>query len=120
MKARPSASSISYIVMFGGSEMMLPWPPAETAEGLHVVGKFVGKELQSDVATELGLRPRRPRPCRYRRSCGGCGNEKPSAHGLRGRGHWLDMLGGGKGRSIIEPHGAEGPEIRKAGHMTWL
>jgi hypothetical protein len=27
--------------------------PLETAEGLHVVGKFVGKEFQGDVATEL-------------------------------------------------------------------
>src|SRR6266851_6617943 len=27
--------------------------PLETAEGLWVVGEFVGKELQGDVATEL-------------------------------------------------------------------
>jgi hypothetical protein len=27
--------------------------PLETAEGLSVVGEFVGKELERDVATEL-------------------------------------------------------------------
>jgi hypothetical protein len=40
--------------------------PLKTAESLRIVGEFVGKELQGDVAV---------------------------SHGLGGRGHWVDMLG---------------------------
>ena len=44
------------------------------------MGKFVGKELQRDVATEFQVfRLVRPGPCPRPRSCGGCGSGKSSA-----------------------------------------
>ena len=55
MKARPS-DFVDFVdradvrVVQGGRSLGLP---LETAEGLWVVGEFVGKELQGDVAAEL-------------------------------------------------------------------
>ena len=64
--------------------------PLETAEGLCVVGEFVGKELQSDVATELEVfrlinhtHPPAADPAQDA-VMGNC-----LSHGLGGRGHWL-------------------------------
>ena len=96
MKVRPSASSISWIVqMFGmvqrGRSLGLP---LETAESLCVVGEFVGKELQGDVATELevfGLVDDAHAPTADLAEYAVMGNRLP--HGLGGRGHWEHMLG---------------------------
>jgi hypothetical protein len=49
------------------------------AEGLCVVGKFVGKKLQGDVATELQVFHFVDYPSHHRKCCGGCCNGKPSA-----------------------------------------
>jgi hypothetical protein len=68
--------------------------PLETAEGLHVVGKFVGKEFQGDVATELQvfcLVHHAHAPTTDLAKYAVMRNRLP--HGLGGRGHWLDMLG---------------------------
>jgi hypothetical protein len=72
--------------------------PLKTAESLYVVGEFVGKELQSHVTTQLEV-------FRLIHNTHGTaanlaedavmGNRLP--HGLGGRGHWVDMLGGRKG-----------------------
>ena len=68
--------------------------PLEAAEGLRVVGEFVGKELQGDVATELQVF----RLIHHTHSAAAdlaedavVGNRLP--HGLGRRGHWVDMLG---------------------------
>ena len=73
--------------------------PLETAEGLRVVGEFVGKELQGDVATELEVF----RLVNHAHSAASdpaedavMGNCLP--YGLRGRGHCVHMLGGGEGK----------------------
>ena len=69
--------------------------PLETAEGLRVVGEFVGKELQGDVATELQVfrlvhhthapaaDPAEDAVMRNRLT-----------HGLRRSGHWGEWYGG--------------------------
>jgi hypothetical protein len=70
----------------------------ETAEGLRVVGEVVGKELQGDVATELevfGLVHYTHATAANLAEDAVMGNRLP--HGLGGRGHWVDMLGGGRG-----------------------
>ena len=79
--------------------------PLETAEGLCVVGEVVGKELQGDVATELEVF----RLIHHAHATAAdlaeyavMGNRLP--HGLGGRGHWLDMLGGGKGKVNVQRH----------------
>jgi hypothetical protein len=68
--------------------------PLEAAEGLCVVGKFVRKELQGDVATKPEVfcivhnaHATAPDPAED----AVMGNCLP--HGLGGRRHWLDMLG---------------------------
>ena len=69
--------------------------PLKTAEGLRVVGEFVGKELQGDVATELEvfrLVHHTHAPAADLAEDAVMGNRLPD--GLGGRGHWLDMLGG--------------------------
>jgi hypothetical protein len=68
--------------------------PLKTAESLRVVGEFVGKELQGDVATELEVfrfvhHTHAPTPNLAEDAV--MGNGLP--HGLGGRGHWVDMLG---------------------------
>ena len=68
--------------------------PLETAEGLCVVGEFVGKELQGDVATELQvfcLVHHAHAPTADLAEDAVMRNRLP--HGLGGRGHWEDMLG---------------------------
>ncbi len=68
--------------------------PLETAEGLHVVGKFVGKELQGDVATKLevfGLVHHTHATTADLAEYAVMRNRLP--HGLGGRGHWEHMLG---------------------------
>ena len=68
--------------------------PLETAEGLRIVGEFVGKELQGDVATELQvfcLVHHAHAPTADLAEYAVMGNRLP--HGLGGRGHWVDMLG---------------------------
>ncbi len=62
--------------------------PLETAEGLCVVGKFVGKELQGDVATELQvfcLVHHTHAPAADPAEDAVMGDRLP--HGLGGRGH---------------------------------
>ncbi len=73
--------------------------PLEAAESLCVVGEFVGKELQGDVATELEVF----RLVHHTHTAAAdlaedavMGNRL--THGLGGRGHWVDMLGGAKGK----------------------
>ena len=76
--------------------------PLETAESLCVVGEFVGKELQGDVATELQvfrLVHHAHAPAADLAEDAVMGNRLP--HGLGGRGHWVDMLGWVKGRSTF-------------------
>jgi hypothetical protein len=65
---------------------------------LRVVGEFVGKKLQGDVATELEVfrlvdhtHATAADPAQY----AVMGNRLPN--GLGGRGHWVDMLGVGEG-----------------------
>src|SRR6266852_5423263 len=65
--------------------------PLEAAEGLRVMGEFVGKELQSDVATELQIfrlvyhtHSATPDPAQD----AVMGNRLPN--GLGGRGHWRE------------------------------
>jgi hypothetical protein len=82
-------------VVQGGRSLGLP---LKTAEGLSVVGKLVGKELQGDVATELEVfrlvhHTHAPAPDPAEDAV--MGNRLP--YGLGGRGHWVDMLGGYKG-----------------------
>ncbi len=72
--------------------------PLETAEGLRIVGELVGKELQGDVATELQvfrLIHQTHAPTADLAEDAVMGNRLP--HGLGRSGHWVDMLGGGKG-----------------------
>ena len=62
------------------------------------MGEFVGKELQGNVATELQVfrlidHAHAPAPDLAEDAV--MGNRLP--HGLGGRGHWVDMLGGGEG-----------------------
>ena len=71
--------------------------PLETAESLCVVGEFVGEELQGDVTTELEVFPfvdHTHPPASDPIEDAVMGN--CLTHGLRGRGHWLAMLGGGQ------------------------
>ena len=73
--------------------------PLEATEGLRVVGEFVGKELQGDVATELEvfrLIHNTHAPTADFAEGAVMGNRL--SYGLGGRGHWLDMLGGDKGK----------------------
>ena len=72
--------------------------PLEAAEGLCVVGEFIGEELQGDVATELEVF----RLVDHAHSAAAdfaedavMGNRL--AHGLGGRGHCVHMLGGDEG-----------------------
>ena len=70
----------------------------EAAEGLWVVGEIVGKELQRDVATKLevfSLVDDTHAAAADPAEDAVMGNRL--THGLGGRGHWLDMLGGGEG-----------------------
>src|ERR1700687_2996920 len=69
--------------------------PLETAEGLCIVGEFVGKELQGNVPTELEVfrlihNTHAPAPDLAVDAV--MGNRLTD--GLGWRGHWLDMLGG--------------------------
>jgi hypothetical protein len=64
--------------------------PLKTAEGLRVVGEFVGKELQGDMATELEVfrlidHTHAAAPDLAEDAV--MGNRLP--YGLGGRGHWL-------------------------------
>src|ERR1700687_2480142 len=73
--------------------------PLETAEGLCVVGQFVGKELQGNMATELEvfrLIHNAHAPATDLAVDAVMGNRL--THGLGWRGHWLDMLGWGAGK----------------------
>jgi hypothetical protein len=66
----------------------------KTAEGLCVVGEFVGKEFQGDVATKLevfGLVHHTHAPAADLAEYAVMGDRLPN--GLGRRGHWLDMLG---------------------------
>ena len=74
--------------------------PLETAEGLCVVGEFVGKELQGDVATELEvfrLVHHTHAPAADLAEDAVMGNRLP--HGLGGRGHWRRHVRWGRGES---------------------
>jgi hypothetical protein len=67
----------------------------EAAESLRIVGKFVGKELKGDVATELqvfGFVDDAHAPAADLAEDAVMGNRLP--HWLGGRDHWLHMLGG--------------------------
>ena len=82
--------------------------PLETAKGLRVVGKFVGKEFQGDVATELQvfcLVHHAHAPTADLAEDAVMRNRLPN--GLGGRRHWVDMLGGGEGR-VNESDGVGG------------
>jgi hypothetical protein len=73
--------------------------PLETAESLCVVGEVVGKELQGDVATELQvfrLIHNSHAPAADFAEDAVMGDRLP--HGFGGRGHWVDMLGGSRGK----------------------
>ena len=70
------------------------------------MGKFVRKELQGDVATELEVfrfvhHPHAPAADPAEDAV--MGNRLP--YGLGGRGHWLDMLGGGEGEVNEDANG---------------
>jgi hypothetical protein len=68
--------------------------PLETAEGLRVVGKFVGKEFQGDVATELevfGLVNDTHAPAPDLAEDAVMGYRLP--YGFGGRRHWEHMVG---------------------------
>ena len=72
-------------VVQGGRSLGLP---LESAEGLCIVGEFVGKELQGDVATELEvfrLVHHAHAPAADLAEDAVMGNRLP--HGLGGRGH---------------------------------
>ena len=69
--------------------------PLETAEGLCIVGEFVGKELQGDVTSKFQVF----RLIHHTHSAAAdsaedavMGNRLP--HGLGGRGHWRECYGG--------------------------
>ena len=65
-------------------------------ESLRIIGEFVGKKLQGDVATELQvfrLIHDAHSPAADLAEDAVMGNRLP--HGLGRSGHWLDMLGGG-------------------------
>jgi len=73
------------------------------------VGEFVRKELQGDVATELQVF----RLIHNTHSATAdpaedavMGDRLP--YGLGGRCHWLDMLGGGKGKVNVRWHSNSG------------
>jgi len=97
MKVRPSDSSISWIVqMFGwfreDAALASRW---KRLRACVVVGEFVGKELQGDVATELEVfrlihhtHPAAANLAEY-----AVGNRLP--HGLRRGGHQSGMVGCG-------------------------
>jgi hypothetical protein len=73
--------------------------PLEAAEGLCVVGEFVGKELQGDVATEFEIfRLIHHTHAAAANSAEDAVMGNRLARGLVGRGHWLDMLGGDAGK----------------------
>jgi hypothetical protein len=64
----------------------------------RVVGEFVGKELQGDVATELevfGFVDHTHAPAADPAEDAVMGNRLPN--GLRGRSHWVHILGGSEG-----------------------
>src|SRR5713226_5165862 len=70
----------------------------KTAKGLRIIGEFVGKELQGDVATQLKvfcLVHHTHAPTADLSEYAVMRNRLP--HGLGGRGHWEHMLGGAKG-----------------------
>jgi hypothetical protein len=90
----------------GGRSLGLP---LETAEGLCILGEFVGKQLQGDVATELEVfrlvhNTNAPAPNLAQDAVmGNC-----LTHGLGGRGHWLDMLGADDGKVNVRWHFSSG------------
>jgi len=89
--------------------------PLETVEGLCVVGEYVGKELQRDVATELEvfrLVHHTHAPTADLAQDAVVGNRLP--HRLGGRGHWLDMLGVSAGKVNVAILGREGETGFKA------
>jgi hypothetical protein len=101
-------------VVQGGSSLGLP---LEAAEGLGVVGEAVGKELQGDVAAELQVFRfvhQAHAPAADPAEDAIVGNRLP--YGLGGRGHWLNMLGGGEGqvnaRRILHSLNGGYPTIR--------
>jgi len=76
----------------------------KTAEGLCVVGEFVGQELQSNMATKLEvfrLVYHAHAPTADLAENAVMGNRLP--HGLGRSGHWLDMLGGSGGKVNASP-----------------
>jgi hypothetical protein len=80
--------------------------PLEPAEGLRIVGEFVGKELQGNMATEsqvFCLMHHTHAPTADPAQDAVMGNRL--THGLGGRGHWLDMLGGDE-RPVNESGGS--------------
>jgi hypothetical protein len=82
--------------------------PLESAEGLCVVGEFVRKELQGDMATELEVfclvnHAHTTTPDLAEDAV--MGNRLP--HGGRS-GHWPDMLGGAKGEVNARWHSSSG------------
>jgi hypothetical protein len=92
MKVRPSDSSISWIVqMFGWFQGGRSLGFAlKAAEGLCVVGEFIGKELQGNVATQLQVfrfvdHTHAPAADLADDAVMG---DRPT-HRLGGRGHWL-------------------------------
>jgi hypothetical protein len=87
-------------VVQGGRSLGLP---LESAESLRVVGEFVRKELQGDVTTELEVFCfiyHTHAPAADFAEDAVMGNRLP--YGLGGRGHWVDMLGGGKGKVNVQ------------------
>src|ERR1700687_1079489 len=79
--------------------------PLKTAEGLRVVGEFVGKELQGDVATELEVFRfvhHTHAPAADLAEDAVMGNRLPD--GLGRRGHWGDMLGVDEGKVNVPRH----------------
>jgi hypothetical protein len=69
--------------------------PLEAAEGLRIMGEFVGQELQCDVAIQLEvfrLIHNAHAPTADLAQDAVMGNRLPD--GLGGCSHWVDMLGG--------------------------
>jgi hypothetical protein len=88
------------VQMFGWVEGRSSGLALETAERLRIVGKFVRKELQSCVTAEFEVF------CLIHNTHASAADPAEDVvmgnrltHGLGGRGHWLDMLGGGQGKS---------------------
>src|ERR1035437_3685701 len=83
--------------------------PLKATESLCVAGEFVGKELQGDVATELEVfRLIHDTHTAAADLADDAVMRNRLPHGLGGRGHWLVILGVGKGQ-VNESRGVASP-----------